>query len=184
VFLLEELSARDLLEGFLPHVMPVDVSIRYVVFDGKQDLERQLVRRIRGWLAPQSMFVVMRDQDAADCRAVKRKLSELVGETGRSDVLIRVVCRDLESWVVGDWSAVAQAFGRPQLRAQSRKAMYSNPDRLANSVGELRKFIPEYQKRDGARRVGGLLHPDRNQSKSFRTFCTGLESLLRTAGWR
>lgn len=168
VFLLEEPSARDLLEGFLPSVLPAELLVRYVVFDGKQDLEKQMVRRIRSWLAPESVFVVLRDQDAADCTAVKQNLSNLVKETGRKDVLIRVVCRELESWVIGDWDAVAQTFDKPQLRSQSRKALYRNPDRLPNPIRELRKFIPDYQKRDGARRMGPLLNPERNQSPSFR----------------
>lgn len=178
VFLLEEPSARDLLEGFLPSVLPAELFVRYVVFEGKQDMDRQLVRKLRLWLAPESVFVVLRDQDAADCKAVKQNLSNLVKMTGRRDVLIRVVCRELESWVIGDWNAVARAFEKPHLRAQARKAVYRNPDRLANPIRELRKFIPDYQKRDGARRMGPLLNAERNQSQSFRIFCSGLEKLL------
>lgn len=180
VFLLEEPSARDLLQGFLPSVLPAELLVRYVVFEGKQDLEKQLVRRIRSWLAAESVFVILRDQDAADCTVVKQNLSHLVKETGREDVLIRVVCRELESWVIGDWDAVAQAFGKPQLRSQARKAVYRNPDRLANPIRELRKFIPDYQKRDGARRMGPLLKPETNQSPSFRNFCSGLDRLLKS----
>jgi hypothetical protein len=179
VFLLEEPSARDLLEGFLPTVLPADIAVRYLVFDGKQDLERQIVPKLRSWLAPDSFFVILRDQDAADCIVVKQKISSLVMKSGRENVLVRVVCRELESWVIGDWEAVAQAFAKPQLRSQAHKAVYRFPDRLANPIGELRKFIPEYQKRDGARRMGALLRPERNQSLSFRSFCAGLEKLLR-----
>jgi hypothetical protein len=180
VFLLEELSARDLLQGFLPRILPADLLVRYLVFEGKQDLERQLVHKLRSWLAPESIFVVLRDQDAADCTSVKERLSNLVKQTGRQDVLVRIACRELESWVIGDWEAVAQAFDKPQLRAQAQKAVYRHPDRLSKPIGELRKFIPEYQKRDGARRLGPLLSPERSQSQSFRSFCSGLERLLST----
>lgn len=48
VFLLEELSARVLLEGLMPRLLGPSVATRYLVFEGKQDLERQLVRRLRG----------------------------------------------------------------------------------------------------------------------------------------
>ena len=178
VFVLEEPSAKDLLEGLLPRLLPEDVAVHYLVFEGKQDLEKQIKRKLRGWQRPDSAFVVLRDQDAADCRVVKAKLSGLVSESGQTSTLVRVACRELESWVIGDWAAVAQAFDKPHLAAQSTKEAYRNPDSLSLPVGELRKFIPEYQKRDGARRVGRLLDPARNQSPSFRAFCSGVRRLL------
>jgi hypothetical protein len=46
VFLLEEPSAQDALQGFLPSVLPPEVSVEYLVFEGKQDLEKRMVRRI------------------------------------------------------------------------------------------------------------------------------------------
>jgi hypothetical protein len=103
VFLLEEPSARDLLVGLLPRLLPPTFQVQYLVFEGKQDLEKQLVAKLRGWRAPHSAFVVLRDQDAADCHAVKRKLSDLVKLSGRTPTLVRVACRELESWFVGDY---------------------------------------------------------------------------------
>lgn len=179
VLLLEEPSARDLLEGVLPRLVPDGTRITYLVFEGKQDLERNLVRKLRGWRRPNSAFVVLRDQDAGDCRAVKNNLSALVDESGARPALVRVACRELEAWVLGDWEAVAQAFAAPQLKLQATKEKYRDPDRLVRPVESLRQFLPEYQKRDGARRVGPLLDPARNQSRSFRTFCSGVVRLLR-----
>jgi hypothetical protein len=178
VFLLEEPSARDLLEGLLPKLLPKDTATYYLVFEGKQDLEGQLVRKLRGWQLPNSAFVVLRDQDAAECSVVKARLTKLVAESARRPTLVRVACRELESWIVGDWQAVAQAFERPQLIAQSSKEAYRNPDQLVRPVESIRKFIPEYQKRDGARRIGALLDPHRNQSESFRIFCSGVQKLV------
>ena len=77
VFFLEELSARRMLEGVLPRLIPSDVNVHYVVFQGKSDLENQLVRKLRFWLLPDSVIVVLRDQDAGDCHVIKRKLAEL-----------------------------------------------------------------------------------------------------------
>ena len=117
VFLLEEPSAKDLLQGLLPRLLPSGPELHYLVFEGKQDLERQLVRKLRGWARPESAFVVLRDQDAADCLSVKTNLSALVTASGRQPVLERVACRDLEAWIVGDWQVVGEAFGKPQLKA-------------------------------------------------------------------
>ena len=178
VFLLEEPSAKDLLEGLLPRLLPEGLTIHYLVFEGKQDLEKQVVRKLRGWLRPDSAFVILRDQDAGDCKVVKRTLLDLVAQSGREPALVRVACKDLESWVVGDWDAVATAFNRPQLSAQSSKALYRDPDQLVRPFGELRKFLPDYQKRDGARRMGRLLDPSRNRSPSFKAFCKGVQRLV------
>ena len=75
VFFLEEPSAEAMLEGFLPKVMP-GLNYRCIVFEGKQDLERRLVQRMRGYRVPDAKFVVLRDQDAADCKAVKKTLNK------------------------------------------------------------------------------------------------------------
>ena len=180
IILLEEPSARELLKGVLPRILPDSVEVQYLVFEGKQDLEAQLVRKLKGWRAPNSVFVVLRDQDAADCRVVKARLQQLVAETGRTAVLIRVACRELESWIVGDWRAVAEAFAQPGLAALADKAVYRDPDQLVRPVEALRKVLPEYQKRDGARRVGVFLDPGRSRSQSFRAFCSGVQKLAST----
>ena len=39
VFFLEEPSARAMLENFLPRILPDNIAVRYVVFEGKQDLD-------------------------------------------------------------------------------------------------------------------------------------------------
>ena len=177
VFLLEELSARDLLEGLLPRLLPQSVTTYFLVFEGKQDLERQLVRKLRGWRRPHSSFVVLRDQDAGDCAVVKKGLLAKVDESGRDNTLVRIACRDLEAWVVGDWASVAVAFNRPQLAGLSNKEAFRDPDVVVRPVEALRKHLPEYQKRDGARRLGKLLDPQTNKSRSFQVFCAGVQRL-------
>ena len=64
VFLLEEPSAQDALQAWVPHWLPADVAVHFIVFQGKQDLERRMVLRMRHWLRPNSRFVVLRDQDS------------------------------------------------------------------------------------------------------------------------
>lgn len=179
VFLLEEPSAQDALQSLLPAILPPDVSPEYLVFEGKQDLEKRLVRRIRGWLTPDSVFVVLRDQDSGDCGVIKEKLTALCREAGKPETVVRIACRTLESWFVGDWDSVSAAFNQPKLANLKRKAIYQDPDRLGNPVIELRKVIPDYQKRDGARRISRHLDPARNRSHSFQVF---IEAVRRLSG--
>jgi hypothetical protein len=178
VFLLEEPSAADLLRGLLPRLLPSTIAVKYLIFEGKQDLENQLSLKLRHWRQPGSSFIVLRDQDSAPCTEVKSRLRDLASRSGRPNILVRVACKELESWILGDWEAISVAFGRPELRAQSVKAIYRNPDGLGNPVHEIRKHIPDYQKRDGARRIGPLLDPARNHSVSFRVFCQGIRRLV------
>lgn len=98
VFLLEEPSAREMLEGIRPKIQPPDTVWTYMVFRGKQDLEKNRVRRMRGWLKPDSLFVVIRDQDAGNCVDVKKKLVSLCREAGKDKALVRIACRELESF--------------------------------------------------------------------------------------
>ncbi len=67
VFFLEEPSAKEMLKGVLPKILPDDMILQYVVFEGKQDLEKRLPIRLRAWQTPNTLFVVMRDQDSGDC---------------------------------------------------------------------------------------------------------------------
>lgn len=167
VCLLEEPSAQDALQAWLPTWLPDDVTPHFIVFQGKQDLEKRMVLRIRYWLQPDSRFLVLRDQDSGDCKVVKAGLAARCVEAGRPDAVVRVACRELESFFVGDWHAVANAFGKPALTRLARKARYRDPDGLGSPSQELVKHLSGYQKRDGARRIAPLVDPARNTSRSF-----------------
>lgn len=110
VFLLEEPSAQDALEGILPRILPNGVNVQYLVFEGKQDLERRMGKRMRAWLLSDTRFIVLRDQDSGDCRTIKSDLAKLCRDAGKPDTLVRIACRELESWFVGDLAAVSRAF--------------------------------------------------------------------------
>lgn len=178
VFLLEERSAKALLEGLLPRLLPEEVHVEYQVFEGKQDLERNVARRIRGWQQPDTRFVVVRDQDSApDCKVVKASLAATVAESGKT-ALVRIACRTLEAWVVGDLEALGVAFGVPDLASAQKKEKFPDPDALGSAFDEIKRLVPTYQKLQGARSVGPLLDPSRNVSKSFRALCSGVLGLV------
>lgn len=94
VFLLEEESAKAMLQGLLPRILDPQVQLRLMAFEGKQDLEKQMVKRMRGYVNPHARFIVLRDQDSTpDCRQVKAKLLGLCVQAGRHAVsLVRIAC--------------------------------------------------------------------------------------------
>ncbi len=184
VLFLEEASAKAAFEGLLPRVLPEDVTVRYVVFEEKSDLEKQLGKRLRGWIQPHTAFLVLRDQDAADCQAVKQKLVHICQEAGKPCAVVRVACRELESWYFGELSAVEKALGIPKLSDQSRKSKYRIPDAIHNPSSELAKITNgRYQKVSGSREIGKFLSPNsaNNVSVSFGHFLAGITKALTHA---
>jgi hypothetical protein len=179
VLLLEEPSAKAMLQGLLPRVLRDGVQVHFMVFEGKQDLERQLGRKIRDWLIPNSVFLVMRDQDSGDCRVIKENLLRICREAGRSEALVRIACRELESWYFGDLGAVEKGLDLNGIRPFSNKARYREPDQIVNPASELHKITKgSYQKIDGSRKIGPHLDIENNTSRSFQIFLDGIRRLL------
>lgn len=170
-----------MLEGVLPRLLP-HISARYIVFEGKQDLHKQLERKIKHWHGD-AHFVVMRDQDSGDCFKIKSDLKVLCESAGRPNALIRIACRELESFYLGDLAAVEKGLGISGLAKQQSSRKYREPDRLVNAAEELKKLTKnEYQKVDGSRRIGRhlvLVGNTKNCSSSFIALIEGLLARLQ-----
>lgn len=180
VFCLEEPSAEEMLKGVLPRILPDDVTPRFIIFKGKQDLEKQLVKRLRGWRAPNTQFVVMRDQDAANCHDVKAKLVQLCEKAGKPDALVRVACRELESFYLGDLAAVETGLEINGIIHKQKSSKFRDPDHLANPVQEIKRLTGfKYQKMSGSRGIGPHLQWTNNRSKSFVTLISGIKRLVK-----
>jgi hypothetical protein len=180
VFLLEEKSAKAMLDGLLPRILPTDLPHRCIPFEGKQDLEKQLVRKIRNYRNPEARFIVMRDQDAyADCIALKTRLKALALEAGHPNAMIRIVCRELESFYMADLAAVEQALGVHNLARLQQRAKFRAPDSLLSPSRELEKLTNgRYQKVGGSRAIGPFLDIENDRSPSFRALVTGLRRII------
>ncbi len=179
VFCLEEPSAKAMLEGILSRILPPDVKPFYVVFSGKQDLEKQLVKRLKGWLQPNTAFLIMRDQDSGDCKHIKQNLLNLAQQADKSTVLVRIACHELESFYLGDLSAVEQGLGLKNLAKQQHSRKFRHPDQLANAAEELKKLTKgQYQKLLGSRAIAPHLSLEDNQSLSFNALINGIQKLL------
>ena len=178
VFFLEELSARALLEGFLPKIVPDTTRCRFIVFEGKQDLEKQVVKRMRGYRVPDACFVILRDKDAEDCRRVKARLITKCTEAMKTDAMVRVACHELESWYLGDLAAVEAGLGLSGLTRLQHKSPYEKPDDIVAPSQKLKTIAPSYQKVSGSRAIGPHLDPANNRSHSFSVFVNGIQRLV------
>jgi len=182
VCFLEEPSMREMLKGVLPRMLREDIQCHYVVFEGKQDLEKQLMRKLRGWNKPSSAFLIVRDQDSADCEIVKKHLLNLCREAGKPEALVRIACRELESFYFGDLSAVENGLGLKNIASKQQKVKYRVPDDIVNPSHELEKLTNGvYQKVAGSRSIGPLLSLENNTSHSFNVLLSGICNLLSLA---
>jgi hypothetical protein len=180
VCLLEEPSAQAMLEGVLPRLLQDKAAVQYIVFEGKQDMEKQIARKLRNWRKPDSVFLVMRDQDASDCADVKKKLKNLCQEAGKPEALVRIACRELESFYFGDLSAVAGVLHTSTLKLRQGKAQYRDPDNIVCPSKELSKLTDgKYQKIGGSREIGKVLSLDENSSHSFNVLLSGIKRICK-----
>ena len=186
VFLLEEPSMKLLLEGLLPRLMPGWVAGHHFVcvpHEGKSDLDRSIPRKLSAWQIPGDRFVVVRDNDGADCAAVLSKLHAMCRAAGRPDTLVRLACQELEAWYLGDLQAVAAAFANPKADSPAHRKKFVDPDAWRKPSVELERLVPRFQKGAGARAMAQhLREPEHNQSHSYGKFVEGVRRIAGEMG--
>ncbi len=170
---------KAFIEEFLPRLIP-DLEFLCITHEGKQDLEKSIPRKLKAFR--RELFVIIRDNDGADCRAIKARLIDVCKNEGKSDVLIRIACQELESWYLGAMDILAAVYARPKLTGLNLKSKYRNPDRLSNPSSEVIKLIPEFRKIEGARRMGMAMPLEKsdNYSRSFQVFIEGIQRMLKS----
>ena len=176
VFLLEEPSMKALLDGLLPRLFP-HLVFQCVPHDGKADLEKSIPRKLRVWRDPGIRFVIVRDNDRGDCLALKQRLENLCSVRPQRDVMIRIVCQELEAWYLAEPDALADAFEMESLRGIGGRRGFGQPDAVSYPVRELARLVPRFQKVSGARLLAGQLTRRRNRSPSFHAMIDGIEQL-------
>jgi len=183
VFFLEERSAQEMLKGLLPRLLPRGAfSFRCIPFEGKRSLQKQLPIKLRGWRAPNTLFVVLQDQDNADCHELKHLLAGLCDKAGKPETLIRIVCRELESWYLADLKAVEKGLEMANLFRHQNTPRYRDPDKKPYPAKMLQNLTGgAYQKMAGSRAIGPHLDLDNTRSASFRNFITGVRRIAGLA---
>lgn len=168
-----------MLEGLLPKILPPGMMPRYIPFEGKSDLEKQLVKKMRAYRNQGAQFIVVRDQDShPDCKAVKAKLVSLCEQAGKPAALVRIVCRELESFYLADLAAVEHGLELSGIAKHQHKSKFRNPDYLGSPSRELAILTKgRYQKIGGSRAIGPWLDPDNTRSDSFRNFVSGIRRI-------
>lgn len=136
-----------------------------------------MIRRMRGYQVPGARFVVLRDQDTEDCQTVKTKLKRKCEEANHPEAIVRIACRELESWYLADLAAVENALDRRGLQNLQNKRHYRTPDRIVSPARTLMRIVPSYQKVGGSRAIGPHLDLSNTRSRSFEHFVAAVRGL-------
>ena len=145
----EEPSAKKVFDVVLRQVLPSDVTFKVIAHQGKQDLEKALKTTLPTLSrVPGAKILITMDQDNSDCKLLKSQLNDIVEENCQCDYLIRIICRELEAWFLGDLIAVKSAYPRFNPSLHLGKVTLRNVDKVASPDEYLLRIIPEYAKRD------------------------------------
>jgi hypothetical protein len=172
---------KALLDRLLPHIFPGWVEKQHflcVPHEGKRDLDKSIPVKLRAWQERGVRFVIVRDNDNANCILLKNDLIKLCQDSGRPDTLIRLVCQELESWYLGDLHALDKAFGTSIDTPKNRKR-FAHPDTWEKSSHEIKRLIPTFQKIGGARNMAEHLQVQNNLSHSCRIFFAGIQKIAQ-----
>ncbi|PKM16630.1 MAG: hypothetical protein CVV12_02125 [Gammaproteobacteria bacterium HGW-Gammaproteobacteria-2] len=180
VFLLEERSAKALLDSLLPRFLSTEIHTRLIPFEGKQDLEKNIERRIRAYQNPHARFIILRDQDShPDCKNLKGTLSEYCKKSGRAQhCLVRIACQELEAFYLADLDAVEKALTLNRLASRQGARKFRDPDKLGSPSRELRSLTKNrYQKVSGSREIGKHLDIENRRSPSFQNLIAAIRRM-------
>ena len=179
VFLTEEESMKQYLEVLIPKLWPGSTEgMDWIVlsFQGKSDLEQSVPKKMASWSYGNPHFIILRDNDGGNCFTIKQKLWT-IAKPFQKPFHVRIVCQQLESWLLGDLGAVKLAYPGVTVR---KKAKFREPDKLTNASQELEKLVHERAKILRAKKIGEHSDFEENTSRSFNVLVKTLRQLIRT----
>lgn len=182
--LTEEPSMAFFLRGLLPKILPVDYKLDINCFihphEGKSHLKKSIPRKIRAY--PRYGYpikvLIIHDQDSNDCTALKRELIALSTSLVPIPTVIRIACKELENWYLGDLTAIESVYPETNARNYIGKAKYRNPDSVFG-VLELERMTRNFSKTHASREIPKYMDIKSNNSNSFNQLIFGLEKLIR-----
>jgi len=180
IFMTEEASMEATLRTLLPKLFQDFREFEHWLIlhhQGKSDLERSYPRKMTEWREPGVRFIILRDNDGADCLALKQRLVSKVPDNAPG-YLVRIVCQQLEGWLIGDMDAVAAAYPAAARHQSFRKLSKSDPDSLTNASELIWQLTGTQAKINRASMIAKHMQPTTNRSISFRVFVNGINRFL------
>ena len=109
---------------------------------------------------------------------IKSKLVDLCIQAGKPGALVRIACRELESFYLADLLAVELGLGISGLAKLQLGKKFRSPDYLGAPSRELTTLTRgKYQKVGGSRSIGKHMQLNNERSDSFRNLISGIRRL-------
>lgn len=178
VILTEEPSMKTTLEHLLSKLQIDMCYVTIIAHDGKSDLEKSIPRKLRSWKAPDTRFLILRDNDRSDCGARKGHLIGLAAGAGKAaETKVRIVCQELEAWFLADVPALVAAGYLAEGKAPAFDRR--DPDTIDYPVHEMEKLRRGYGKMKGigASEIAPHLDIGNTRSASFRNTVQAIRDL-------
>lgn len=174
---------ENVLKNILPKILPPGYQLDRNYFlrphSGKSDLQKSIPQKMKAFshFHEPVLIVILHDQHQADCFGLKQKLVRLCEDNGSCSFLVRIVCRELESWYLGDMAAIEAAYPQVKAKKYKGKARFRDPDRCS-AAHEMEKILPAFQKIAASRKISQYMSVNENRSRSFNHFISGLIRVL------
>ncbi|MEZ4774357.1 MAG: DUF4276 family protein [Bacteroidia bacterium] len=172
-----EIFLREILPKILPEDYQLDVNCFIRPHEGKSHLKKSIPIKMKAY--PRYPYpvkvLIVHDQDSNDCLILKKDLQALCNSD--IPVVIRIACRELENWYLGDFQAIEAVY--PEIKAAKfeKKAKYRNPDIVFGSK-ELEGITKNFSKSHASREIPRYMNINNNQSPSFQHLILGLKKLI------
>ena len=110
---------------------------------------------------------------------MKRRFAEECTRSGRAEhCLVRIACREMETFYLADLGAVGRALEIPGVGKHQNKRKFRRPDELTGPSVILEGLTEKrYRKVSSSRRIGAFLDPENARSGSFRNFVAAIRRL-------
>ena len=142
---------------------------------GAGDLERSLGRKIVADPKSDSKYLILRDADGGDCRALKSRLLALIPSSRRARTLVRIVCQELEAWYLAQPDALLAAGALK--RKLPVNILRGDVDAVSDPKGVFLRHAYDKGQVEHARRIGEHLEIGSTKSSSFEHFVSALRRL-------
>ena len=174
VIFVEEPSAFEIVSA-LSRRLGLSSRVKILKHQGAGDLERSYAGKISNDPFPNSKFLILRDADNKNCKALKKTLLEKVPREKRVRTRVRIICQELEAWYLAQPEALAAAGSLKRLIPKTK--LSGNVDSISDPKRLFLRHAHEKGQIEHARRIGSLLDIESKKSVSFMHFVLGLRTL-------
>lgn len=182
----EESSAEICFKSVLSQAIPSSQSFKIFAHRGREDLKQALRKALPVISREQGAKILITiDQDKHDCKTLKKELQEIIRGNCQCPNKIRIVCKELESWFLGDLAAISKAYPRFKPEKYHNKSEMRNVDEIEQPSKKLIKMLTETNggkcpsKGELSQRISPHLNVSLNTSTSFQQTIQAIKILTR-----